>query len=275
MFFHSSGWVGILLERGHRVTLIASPIYQKAAESGGDRFPSAPESGRAAADASEFGSLGSGRRAKKWRSNTPAVPSPPARRPSTGSSGRHGKPDLMLAPMISFGARIAREKHGIPLITVHLYPAAMMSADDAPLVLPGARLLRHLPHPVRRFVLSLPSPYDRFALPEVVKACSDHGVEPPRRLWKQWHHSPDGVLALYPDWFSSVKRDMPRNTFQWDFPLGGSRAAELHRAGLGAISIRRRKAGALHRRHRASFTPPDSSKPRPRWSPNWVAAPFS
>ena len=48
-----------------------------------------------------------------------------------------GKPDLMLAPMISFAARIAREKHGIRLITVHLYPAAMMSADDAPLVLPG------------------------------------------------------------------------------------------------------------------------------------------
>ncbi len=130
-----------------------------------------------------------------------------------------GKPDLMLAPMITFGARIAREKYGIPLIIVHLHPAAMMSADDAPLVFPAIRLLRQFPLPVRKFILSLPSPYDRHALPLVTQACDDHGVKPPKRLWKDWHHSPDGVLALFPSWFGGMKRDQPPNTFQWDFPL--------------------------------------------------------
>jgi UDP:flavonoid glycosyltransferase YjiC (YdhE family) len=130
-----------------------------------------------------------------------------------------GKPDLMLAPMISFGARIAREKYAIRLITVHLYPAAMMSADDAPLVFPAIRFLRMLPLSVRKFFFSLPSPYDRFALPAVVRACIEHGVKPPRRLWKEWHHSPDGVLALFPHWFSRVEKDQPDETFQWDFPL--------------------------------------------------------
>jgi len=102
---------------------------------------------------------------------------------------------------------------------VHFYPAAMMSVDDVPLVLPGFRLLRMLPLPVRKFVLSLPSPYDRFAIPAVAQACAVHGVEPPVRLWKPWHHSPDGVLALFPSWFASVAKDHPDNTLQWDFPL--------------------------------------------------------
>jgi rhamnosyltransferase subunit B len=125
----------------------------------------------------------------------------------------------MLAPMISFGARIAREKHGIPLVTVHFYPAAMMSADDVPLVLPGFRFLRMLPLAVRKAVLSLPSPYDRFAMPAVLEACALHGVKPPARLWKPWHHSPDGVLALFPSWYAGVAMDQPEHTLQWDFPL--------------------------------------------------------
>ncbi len=211
-------WLGRqLLERGHSVTLIASPIYQKVAELAGIGFHS-PEPDEL----------------PLMLANSDLWQEAPCKKVAFGHAGRavaplaaaidrvvseHGKPDLMLAPMISFGARIAREKHGIPLITVHLYPAALMSADDTPLVFSGARVVRLLPLSVRKLLLSLPSPYDRFALPEVVKACSDHGVVPPRRLWKQWHHSPDGVLALYPDWFSSVKRDMPRNTLQWDFPL--------------------------------------------------------
>ena len=133
--------------------------------------------------------------------------------------GEIGKPDLMLAPMISFGARIAREKYRIPLITVHFYPAAVMSADDVPLVLPGFRFLRMLPLALRKFILSLPSPYDRFAIPAVAEACAVHGVKPPTRLWKPWHHSPDGVLALFPSWFGRVEKDHPDNTLQWDFPL--------------------------------------------------------
>jgi rhamnosyltransferase subunit B len=211
-------WLGRqLLERGHSVTLITSPVYRKAADLAGIGFHP-PEHDElplmlANSDLWEPAACKKVAFAHAGRAVAPCAAA------IDRVVDEHGKPDLMLAPMISFGARIAREKHGIPLITVHLYPAVMMSADDTPLVLPGARLLRRLPLSIRKLLLSLPSPYDRFALPDVAKACSDHGVEPPRRLWKQWHHSPDGVLALYPDWFSSVKRDMPRNTLQWNFPL--------------------------------------------------------
>lgn len=211
-------WLGRkLLERGHRVSIIASQLYKHSAEQAGlDFFP--PDTDVLPLMLAD---------ADLWRHGTCKK----IAFTYAGQATAHcvsaierviletGKPDLILAPMISFGARIAREKHGIPLITVHLYPAVMMSADDAPLVFPAIRLLRLLPLALRKFILSLPSPYDRYALPSIIKSCDDHGVKPPRRLWKQWHHSPDGVLALFPNWFSAVKKDQPPNTFQWDFPL--------------------------------------------------------
>lgn len=211
-------WLGRkLIERGHRVTMIASPRYEKSVVSAGIGFfpPETDELSPMLADSGLWQQRSCKRVAFKYGGRAVA--------PCMSAIDRvileAGKPDLMLAPMISFAARIAREKNGICLITVHLYPVAMMSADDMPIVIPLLGFLRLLPLPARKFILSLPSPYDRFALPAVVDACFDHGVTPPRRLWKDWHHSPDGVLALFPSWFSSVKQDQPDNTFQWDFPL--------------------------------------------------------
>ena len=54
--------------------------------------------------------------------------------------GSDAPPDLMLAPMINFGARLAREKWGIPLVTVHLYPMLFVTADDVPVELPWVEL---------------------------------------------------------------------------------------------------------------------------------------
>ena len=211
-------WLGRkLLERGHRVTMVASAGYQQTAEAAGIGF-FAPEPDVLPLMLADPG---------LWRPDSYKKVAFTYAGHATGPCAAAidrvvreiGKPDLMLAPMISFGARIAREKFRIPLITVHFYPAAMMSADDVPLVLPGFRFLRMLPLPVRKFILALPSPYDRFALPAVVDACAVHGVKPPTRLWKPWHHSPDGVLALFPSWFGRVEKDRPDNTLQWDFPL--------------------------------------------------------
>ena len=211
-------WLGRkLLERGHRVTMIASAVYQESAEAAGiGFFPPAPDVLPLMLADPGLWQPGS---YKQVAFNYAGLATAPCAAAIDRVVRELGKPDLMLAPMISFGARIAREKLGIPLITVHFYPAAMMSADDVPLVLPGFRFLRMLPLAVRKLILSLPSPYDRFAIPAVVEACAVHGVKPPTRLWKPWHHSPDGVLALFPSWYASVEKDHPDNTLQWDFPL--------------------------------------------------------
>ncbi len=131
----------------------------------------------------------------------------------------NGRPDLLLAPMTCFGARLMREKHGIPLVTVHASSLLMNSMHEPPLFIPAFRWLRRLPMWLRTWLLSGPNPFDRFAEPHVRKACADHGVKAPRSLRWEWWDSPDGVLALFPDWFARPQPDWPRQLLQWDFPL--------------------------------------------------------
>ncbi len=49
--------------------------------------------------------------------------------------------------------------------------------------------------------------------------CRENGVKPPRSIWREWWHSPDGVLTLFPDWFGAPQPDWPDNLFQVDFPM--------------------------------------------------------
>ncbi len=129
------------------------------------------------------------------------------------------KVDLMLAPVTAFAGRLAREKQGIPLITVHLQPAVFLSLHETPLLHPAMRLFNKLPVWFKKLIFSLPNPVDLFALPKVRRICEANGVKPPRSLWREWWDSPDGVLALFPAWFAQPQPDWPANLLQWTFPL--------------------------------------------------------
>ena len=127
--------------------------------------------------------------------------------------------DLMMSPLTAMGARMAREKLGIPLITVHLQPMVFMSAYDTPLVHPCLGWFGALPVGVKRFLFSLPNLVDVLALPRIRKICAMHGINPPRSIWRDWWNSPDGVLVLFPEWFAKPQPDWPVNVLQWDFPM--------------------------------------------------------
>lgn len=130
----------------------------------------------------------------------------------------HGRADLLVAPLSTHGARVLREKLGIPLISAHVHPYQFMSAHEVPTGIPAAGLLRRLPIFVRKALMNAAAPYDQYAMPHLTKCCREHGVKPPRRL-RDWWHSPDGVLALFPEWFARPQPDWPANTLQWNFPL--------------------------------------------------------
>lgn len=129
-----------------------------------------------------------------------------------------GRPDLLIGPMISLGARLLREKHGIPYVSTNIQPAPFISAYDLPAGQPVVKLLRGLPLFLRKWILKAASG-DFQPMPVLRRCCMEHGVKPPRSLRRDWHHSPDGVLALFPSWFGKPQPDWPANTFQWDFPL--------------------------------------------------------
>ncbi len=212
-------WLGRMLkERGHRVTMIVSCVFEETAKSAGIEVSplGQPE---------DFDRFISDPRVWQLYHGTKMVFEFAGESTATFFEpihARHGTADqfdLLLAPCTVFGARLAREKLGIPLVNVHLQPAVMISAHETPLLFPGMQHFRKLPLWLKRWIIRLPNPADRFSAPAVKMQCAKHNVAPPKSLWWDWAHSPDGVLCLFPEWFAQPQPDWPQPALQWDFPL--------------------------------------------------------
>jgi rhamnosyltransferase subunit B len=136
-------------------------------------------------------------------------------------SAQHGAPDLLLAPVTAFGARLMREKAGIPLVTVHLQPAVILSAHDTPVLFPAIHpLLRLLPAPLKSILFRYgPNPLDLFAGPILRRLCKSLDIPAPKSFFRDWWDSPDGALLLFPDWFAPPQPDWPQPRLQTTFPL--------------------------------------------------------
>lgn len=211
-------WVGkILRQHGNRVTLISMPEFAQHAVAAGLEFsPVSNELCRdLLADPGWTKKIEATRLAYQYSGRM------------TGGfivaiedwMGRHGRPDLMLASGACFGARLMREKYAIPLITVNVSPLQIRSSHEPALFVPSFRWLRRMPLWLRQIILSGRNPFDRHALVEISPYCHAQGVALPRDLGREWGQSPDGVLALFPDWFASPQPDWPKPLLQWDFPL--------------------------------------------------------
>ncbi len=208
-------WLGRqLIARGHRVRMITSCLFEEQARKVGIEFISLGSK-------DEFEAMI--RDPRIWRSGigTKVVFEFAAQsvEPYLAAIESCGKVDLMLAPVTAFAGRLAREKHGIPLITVHLQPAVFVSAYETSLLHPVIRFFNKLPVWFKKRILALPNPVDLFALPKVRRICEANSVKPPRSLWREWWDSPDGVIALFPAWFAQPQPDWPPNLLQWTFPL--------------------------------------------------------
>ena len=208
-------WLGkLLMARGHRVTMVSTVVFAEAAEAAGIGFVGL-------GTAEEIEAIGNDRRIwKLWIGTKVVLDHAVAWSPRyLEAVGKLREVDLIMAPLTAFGARMAREKYGIPLVTVHLQPMVFMSCHETPLLHPSLKWFRVLPVWAKRFLFSLPNAVDLLALPGMRKICSKHGIEPPKSLWREWWDSPDGVLALFPEWFGAPQPDWPANLFQANFPM--------------------------------------------------------
>lgn len=208
-------WLGRqLLARGHRVTMITACLFEEHARRAGLEFI-------AWGEAEEFEAMIRDPRIWKLGHGTKVVFDFAAKavEPYLKAIESCEKPDLMLAPVTAFAGRLAREKHGTPLITVHLQPVVFMSVHETAVLHPAMKWLRAMPMWFKKALFSLPNPVDLFALPKIRRICEQHGVKPPGSLWREWWDSPDGVLALFPEWFCAPQPDWPKNLLQWTFPL--------------------------------------------------------
>lgn len=141
------------------------------------------------------------------------------------------KPTLIVASTLGLTGRLLQEAHGVPLVTVHLAPSCLFSADDTA-VRRGLNWPRGLPRWAVRLTLGL---VDRLMVDAVVRpalnAMRTHiGLAPVRRVMSQWLHSPQQVVCAWPAWFAAPQPDWPPHAVCAGFPRMPASTAELNPA---------------------------------------------
>ena len=126
---------------------------------------------------------------------------------------------VVAAQSLALGARLAHEKLGFPLATIHLQPSLIRSEYDAPIN--GVAIPNWLPRPLKRVWWLM---VDRLAIDPVladdVNAFrAELRLPPVQRLFHEWLHAPQRVLGLFPDWFAPPQPDWPPQTRLTGFPL--------------------------------------------------------
>src|SRR5262249_44834757 len=127
---------------------------------------------------------------------------------------------VVAASCLALGARLAHDALGVPLVTLHLAPAALRSVCDPP-HLPPLPLPRWAPAWYKRAAYHL---LDSLVLdPAVAPALNalrhELGLPPVRRVYHAWRHSPQRVIGLFPSWFAPPPPDWPSQVVLTGFPL--------------------------------------------------------
>jgi rhamnosyltransferase subunit B len=120
---------------------------------------------------------------------------------------------VVVAAGLAFGARLAQETRGLPLITAHLQATMLRSRHQSPIMGP-VTLLERLPPALKRiwFALLDRQVIDPVLLPELNGFRRELGLPPVRRVFNRWLHSPQKVLGLFPDWYAPPQPDWPPQT---------------------------------------------------------------
>ncbi len=210
-------------ERGHRVTLVASGYFEPLARRVGLDF-------EALMTAAEYESMIDNPKIWSRLGGFAAVVRlgiVPTLRPIYEIVMKHYVPGttVVAGSSLALGARVAQERHGVPLTTVHLSPSVLRSDVQSP-ILPGLFLPDWLPKPLKRLQWWLGNLLivDRILAPSVNAFLAELGLPPARRLIELLN-SPQQVLCLFPDWYASRQPDWPPRTILAGFPLYDERGA--------------------------------------------------
>lgn len=132
---------------------------------------------------------------------------------------------VVAANFLCFGARVAQEKLGVPLATVHYQPVMLRSLNVQPGRVIDARW-RPVVRPLRRLATYLMDRhvFDPVLSPRLNEFRAGLGLRAEQRWMRSWIQSPDLVLGLFPEWFAERQPDWPPNLTLTGFPLADAAA---------------------------------------------------
>jgi rhamnosyltransferase subunit B len=127
--------------------------------------------------------------------------------------------DLIVAQPVCLGARLAQERLGLSLVTVHLAPF-LIESRYAPPALPGLPLPAFLPSRLKHWIGRGADTYliGPAVLPTLNTLRARLGLGPVRRL-RYWWNSPDRLLLMFPPWYAPPQADWPLQAVQVGFGM--------------------------------------------------------
>ena len=220
--------LGLALQaRGHRVTLMASPMFQEMTERLGLMFL-------------PIGSIEGARKMIEdpdlWHPRKGfTVVARGAMIPAIAEVFRliekqADADTVTAASSLCLGARVAQEKLGVPTATVHLQPCIIRSLIDQGMA-GNIRISASQPMWFKRAFFRLADwmLIDRELQRPLNAFRASLGLAPVARVMQRWIHSPQCVVAFFPGWFAKPQDDWPPNTHLVGFPLwdGGGGSVSL------------------------------------------------
>ncbi len=127
---------------------------------------------------------------------------------------------VVVAASLDLGARVAREKLGVPTVGLHLAPGVFRSVHLSP-VLPPSLSGPRVPKLFKRLQYWLADTLlvDPLLGPALNGFRAELGLTPVRRIFGDWWHRLDRVLGMFPAWFAPPQPDWPTNLHLTGFPL--------------------------------------------------------
>jgi UDP:flavonoid glycosyltransferase YjiC (YdhE family) len=197
-----------LKQRGHRIVMIASGSYRALLDAAGLEMIQTLD---ANAEAAAFDHPNFWRPTRGMRRITERIILPSARPQIAAIESRFERGNtVVVGSTFAFGARIATEKLGAPMVSVHLAPAAMRSLYDTPTVA-NIPAFPRLPRSTKRLLYWYFDrfEFDRVMCPGLNEIRREVGLLPVARPLHEWMHSPARVIGLFPSWFAAPSPDWP------------------------------------------------------------------